>query len=587
MNRRFEVWAPRAGTVELAIHGQNLPMRRRDDEGWYVSDPVETQHGDRYGFVLDGAAPLPDPRSPWQPDGVQGLSAVVDHEAFQWTDQAWHGAPLASAVIYELHVGTFTSEGTFDAAIARLPDLVDLGVTAVELMPVAEFPGERGWGYDGVDLFAPHHAYGGPDGLKRLVDACHASGLAVVMDVVYNHLGPDGNHLGRFGPYFTDRYRTPWGDALNLDGPDSEPVRRFILDNAQSWLRDHHCDGLRLDAVHAIVDTSALPILEELAVEVEALQASLGRTLWLIAESDLNDPALVRSRESGGAGLDAQWSDDFHHALHAALTGERSGYYADFGPLSLVARALRDVFVVDGGYSRHRRRRHGRPVGGLPRSRFLGYLQDHDQVGNRALGERSSALMSEGKLRIGAALVLASPFVPMLFQGEEWAASTPFQYFTDHQDAELARAVSEGRRREFAAFGWRAEDVPDPQDPATFERSKLRREEREGAPHRDMLDWHRRLIALRRSHPSLADSRPESTEARADDDAGWLLLRRGAVSIACNTGDRPVRVDTGEAGAAARTMVLASHEGIDIGGEAITLPPESVVIWSTGGPPWH
>jgi maltooligosyltrehalose trehalohydrolase len=582
MMRRFEVWAPRAGSVELAMPGQNsdrtLPMRRRDEDGWWVSDPVDVGHGDRYGFVLDGAAPLPDPRSAWQPDGVHGLSAVVDHAAFAWTDQGWHGAPLASAVVYELHVGTFTPKGTFDAAIARLPDLVDLGVTAVELMPVAEFPGERGWGYDGVDLYAPHHVYGGPDGLKRLVDACHAHGLAVVMDVVYNHLGPDGNHLARFGPYFTDRYRTPWGDALNLDGPDSGPVRRFILHNAISWLRDFHCDGLRLDAVHAIVDTSAVHILEELANDVAALQASLARTLWLIAESDLNDPRLVQSRERGGHGLDAQWSDDFHHALHAALTGERTGYYADFGPLSSVAKALRDVFVVDGGYSRYRRRRHGRPAGDLPRSHFLGYLQDHDQVGNRALGERSSALMGAGRLRIGAALVLAAPFVPMLFQGEEWAASTPFLYFTDHHDPDLARAVSQGRRREFAAFGWREEDVPDPQDPTTFERSRLRWEERERAPHGEMLDWHRRLVALRRKHPGLADPRPESTEATADDEAGWLLLRRGAVWIACNVSNEAVRLPVAPS-KRTRTLLLASHEGIDISGDVLTLPPESVLIW--------
>jgi maltooligosyltrehalose trehalohydrolase len=401
------------------------------------------------------------------------------------------------------------------------------------------------------------------------------------MDVVYNHLGPDGNHLGSFAPYFTDRYRTPWGDALNYDGADSEPVRRLVIDNALMWLRDYHCDGLRLDAVHAIVDTSAVHLLEQLTVEVEALQAELGRTLWVIAESDLNDPRLVRSREAGGYGLDAQWSDDFHHALHAALTGERSGYYADFGTLGAVAKSLREVFVNDGGYSPYRRRRHGRPASGLPGDRFLGYLQNHDQIGNRAVGERSAALMSLGRLRIGAALVLTAPFVPMLFQGEEWAASSPFQYFTDHQDEGLARAVSKGRRSEFAAFGWSEDDVPDPQDPRTFERSKLDWSERERPPHAEMLEWHRRLIALRRGHPALSDARMDEVRTQVDEDAGWLLLRRGAVTVACNLAGRSARVPVGRGG---RRLLLASHEGIDVGAEHLTLPPESVVITEDATP---
>jgi maltooligosyltrehalose trehalohydrolase len=544
--------------------------------GWFAVDDPDATAGDRYGFALDGGTPLPDPRSSSQPDGVHGLSEVVDHGAFAWTDGDWHGAPLASAVVYELHTGTFTPEGSFEAIIPRLPELVGLGVTAVELLPVAEFPGDRGWGYDGVDLDAPHHAYGGPEGLKRLVDACHAQGLAVLMDVVYNHLGPDGNHLAAFGPYFTDKYRTAWGQALNYDDAESDEVRRFVVDNARMWLRDYHCDGLRLDAVHAIVDTSAVHLLEQLATEVEALQAELGRSLWVIAESDLNDPRLVRSPEAGGYGLEAQWSDDFHHALHAALTGERSGYYQDFGALSDVAKALRDVFVNDGRYSRYRRRHHGRPAIGLPGDRFLGYLQNHDQVGNRAMGERSAALMSEGRLRIGAALVLTAPFVPMLFMGEEWAASTPFQYFTDHRDPWLGRAVSQGRRSEFASFGWREDAVPDPQDEQTFLRSKLDWSERRRSPHRDMLEWHRRLIGLRRSHPALSDARMEQVRTQTDDDAGWLLLRRGSVWVACNVSDQPARVPLGEGGP--RRVLLASHEGIDATGDTLPLPPESVVI---------
>jgi maltooligosyltrehalose trehalohydrolase len=569
---RFRVWAPLADRVDLAIHGQKLAMQAAPG-GWFASEDVDAAPGDRYGFCLDGGEALPDPRSPSQPDGVHGLSAVVDHHGFAWSDAAWRGAPLGAAVVYELHTGTFTAEGTFDAAIARLPDLVDLGVTAVELMPVAEFPGERGWGYDGVGLYAPHHAYGGPGGLRRLVDACHAHGLAVVLDVVYNHLGPDGNHLGRFGPYFTDRHRTPWGDALNLDGPDSDEVRRFIIDNARTWLRDYHLDGLRLDAVHAIVDTSAVHLLEELAAEVHALQAELGRSLWAIAESDLNDPRLVRPPEAGGHGLDAQWSDDFHHALHAALTGEDRGYYTDFGGLQPVARTLRRVFAVDGSYSRWRRRRHGRAATGLPGDRFLGYLQNHDQVGNRAAGERSAALMNAGRLRIGAALVLCAPFVPMLFMGEEWGASTPFQYFTDHRDSGLARAVSHGRRSEFAAFGWRPEDVPDPQDEATFARSRLDWTERDREPHRGLLDWHRRLIALRRSHPALGDPRRGQVDAHADDERGVLVLRRGVVTVACHVGAGTVDVDVGP-----HRVLLASPEGMHSSGGTLALPPDSVAV---------
>ena len=577
---RFRVWAPFAHRVELAIRGQNLPTRG-DADGWYCVEDAQARPGDRYGYRLDGGAPLPDPRSESQPDGVHGLSELVDHSAFAWSDGGWHGAPLASAVLYEMHVGTFTAGGTFDSAITRLGELADLGVTAVEVMPVAEFPGRRGWGYDGVDLYAPHHAYGGPNGLKRFVDACHAHGLAVVMDAVYNHLGPDGNHLPRFGPYFGDRYRTLWGEALNFDGPDSGPVRQFVVDNALTWLRDYHCDGLRLDAVHAIVDTSAIHILEELAAAVRALEASSGRTLWVIAETDLNDPRPVRPVEAGGFGLTAQWSDDFHHALHAALTGERNGYYGDFSGLGDVAKSLCDVFVIDGRYSPQRRRVHGRPAPGLPGSRFLGYLQNHDQVGNRALGERSSALMSPGRLRIGAALVLTAPFVPMLFMGEEWGTSSPFLYFTDHRDPILAHAVSRGRREEFASFGWPEDSIPDPQDAQTFLRSKLDWEERHTEPHRALLDWYRRLVALRRSHPSLTDPRRDAVHAQADASNGVLVMRRGRIGVACHIGEGTVRVDTG-ASPGMRTL-LSWPEGVDAAGGGVELPEDSVVIWEECG----
>jgi maltooligosyltrehalose trehalohydrolase len=396
-----------------------------------------------------------------------------------------------------------------------------------------------------------------------------------VLDVVYNHLGPDGNHLAEFGPYFTDRHRTPWGAAVNLDGPGSDEVRAFFLDNARMWLRDYHLDGLRLDAVHAIVDTSATHFLEALVTAVEALGAALGRTLWVVAESDLNDPRVVRSREAGGLGLHAQWSDDFHHALHALLTGERTGYYEDFGTLADLATALRRAFVYAGRRSRHRGRRHGRPATGLPGTRFLGYSQNHDQVGNRARGERSAALVSVGKLEIAAALVLTSPFVPLLFAGEEWGASTPFLYFTDHDDPALADAVRDGRRREFAAFGWRPEDVPDPQAPETFLRSKLLWEERARPPHARLLAWYRRLVALRRATPALTDGRLDAVRVRFNERAGWLAIGRGELTVATNPTAVPVRVPLPRADV---SLLLASDDACRLADGAVALPPETVAI---------
>jgi maltooligosyltrehalose trehalohydrolase len=550
--------------------------------GWWEASIDSAGPGTRYRYSLDGGPPRPDPRSPYQPSGIDGPSEVVDHTAFHWTDQGWRGTPLSGAVLYELHVGTFTHSADFDGVISHLDHLVSLGVTAVELMPVAEFSGNRGWGYDGVLLYAPHHAYGGPSGLKRLVDAAHARGLAVVMDVVYNHLGPAGNYLGEYGPYFTDRYSTPWGQAVNFDGPDSDSVRAFFIDNAIMWLRDYHIDGLRLDAVHAIVDTSAVHVLEQLATSVASLSAYLGRTLWLIVESDLNDPRVVRRPEVGGYGMDAQWSDDFHHALHSVLTGERSGYYADFGSLDSVARALTRAYVVDGRYSRHRRRTHGRPVGSLSGHRFLGYAQNHDQVGNRALGERLSQLVNPGRLRVAAALVLTSPFVPMLFQGEEWGASTPFQYFTDHQDPGLGSAVSRGRRSEFAAFGWSPSEVPDPQDPATWERSVLRWDELSKEEHASLLAWHRYLIQLRAALPSLTDGRLDLVQVAFSSDDGWLTMRRGPVVVAVNLGSgrQGVRVSgEGEPWAVA----LASEDDVELSGPVVELPPDSVAILVASG----
>jgi maltooligosyltrehalose trehalohydrolase len=568
---RCAVWAPLASQVAVEAGGVRRSMEVVGG-GWFELRDGGVETGGDYAFVLDGGTPLPDPRSAWQPNGVHGPSRVVDHSAFAWTDSAWRGARLADAVVYEMHIGTFSAAGTLDAAIDHIPQLVDVGVSAVELLPVAAFPGARGWGYDGVGLYAVHESYGGPDALKRFVHACHRAGIAVVMDVVYNHLGPDGNHLGEFGPYFTDRHRTPWGSAINYDGPGSDEVRRFIVDNAVMWLRDYHCDALRLDAVHAIVDTSAVHLLEEISTTVHAVAGELGRELWVIAESDLNDPRVVNDTGRGGYGCDAQWSDDFHHSLHASLTGETTGYYTDFGRVEDVALSLRHVFVNPGGYSPFRQRRHGRSVGELPATRFLGYLQNHDQVGNRARGERSAALMSVGRVQIAAALILLGPFVPMLFAGEEWAASTPFQYFTDHQDPELGRLVSEGRRHEFAAFGWTPEEVPDPQDPATFERSKLRWEERAVEPHLTVLRWHRDLIALRSSMPSLRDGDRSADVVDFAEAARWLVMRRPGLTVACNWGDHPVEV------AVPRAVDLLANVTPTWTESGLVLPADAVVV---------
>jgi maltooligosyltrehalose trehalohydrolase len=572
----LRVWAPRARhgvAVDRGPDSKPLPMTPVGD-GWYELDVPDLGPGDDYGFVVDDRGPFPDPRSAFQPHGVHGPSRLVDHGAFDWTDHDWVGADPRDGIIYELHVGTFSPRGDFDGVVERLDHLVELGVTAVELMPVHEFAGARNWGYDGVALFAPHHHYGGPDGLRRLVDACHRRGLAVLLDVVYNHLGPEGNYLGVYGPYFTDFYATPWGEAVNYDRPHSDEVRRFVLDNVTMWLRDYHVDGLRVDAVQAIVDTSATHLLEEMAVEVEVLQSELGRPLTLIAESDQNDPRLCRPRELGGFGLHAQWSDDFHHALHVTLTGERGGYYADFEGVHDLARVLEQGWLYTGQRSEHRHRRHGRPPEGLTGRNLLGYCQNHDQVGNRAVGDRLGATLGDGRLRIAAALVLTSPFVPMLFQGEEWGSRTPFLYFTDHQDPELGRAVAQGRRSEWAAFGWDPDLVPDPQDPATFERSILTWSELGEPAHSAMLDWYRRLIALRRSRPEL-QAGELSARAEVAPDGSWLRIERGGLDVVVNLADHPQEVP-----ARAGAVLLGSGdvEPARPPAGALSMGPESVAV---------
>ncbi|CAM5734317.1 malto-oligosyltrehalose trehalohydrolase [Mycolicibacterium aubagnense] len=541
-DHEFSVWAPAPQAVALEVDGARYPMRRSDDGWWRAT--VDVPADAHYGFILDGSDPLPDPRSPRQPDGVHGLSQLWQPEPAA----AWAGRAIDGAVIYELHVGTFTAAGTFDAAIERLDHLVHLGVDFVELMPVNAFSGSHGWGYDGVLWYAVHEPYGGPSGLVRFVDACHRRGLGVLLDAVFNHLGPSGNYLPTFGPYLTVG-RTPWGEAVNIADAESDAVRRYIIDCALRWMRDFGMDGLRLDAVHALVDTTAVHLLEELASETDALAQELGRPLSLIAESDLNDPRLIAPRDHGGYGLAAQWDDDIHHAIHTAVSGERQGYYADFGSLQTLATTLTHGFFHAGTYSSFRHRRHGRPLdtAQLPATRLVAYTCTHDQVGNRALGDRPSQNLDFGQLAVKAALVLGSPYTAMLFMGEEWGASTPFQFFSSHPEPELARATAEGRKAEFADHGWAAEDIPDPQDPATFQRSKLDWDEAGTGEHARLLQLYRDLIALRRTEPDFAD--PWLTHLRVEFDEAdrWIVMHRGAFSVACNLGEQPVVVPvTGE-----------------------------------------
>lgn len=552
----FSVWAPNSKSVDLVLEErrtaeQRIALEPLADGYWQRDVAADTRRGYRYS--LDGSAPLPDPRSRWQPEGVHGASHVVQAESLEVEPRVqadFHAAALEDAVIYELHVGTFTPEGTYAAAQGKLGYLAALGVTHLELMPLATFPGRRGWGYDGVDLYAPHPAYGTPSELAAFVRACHSLGLAVLLDVVYNHLGPDGNYLAHYGPYFTDRYKTGWGAAINYDGPQSDEVRRFVIDNALMWLKDYGFDGLRLDAVHAIFSFEAVHVLEELAAAVKALGKELRRRFVLIAESDLNDPRLVRAAARGGYGLDAQWADDFHHAVHRYFTGETEGYYADFQGLQDIATALRDGYVYQGKYSMHRGRRHGRPPVGVEPHQLVVSAQNHDQIGNRAQGERLSMMLGVAQLKAVAALTILAPFVPLLFQGEEWGAQTPFLYFTDHEDPELGRLVAEGRSKEFSAFRWQGA-VPNPQDLDTFARSKLNWSELLSQPHPEILEWYRALIRLRRDkvvipRESLADSAKAATNF--DAAAGWLTFVHNGVLVVFNLADaaQPVPLPSGE-----------------------------------------
>jgi maltooligosyltrehalose trehalohydrolase len=596
------VWAPLADRVEVELEGGSSLALELRDRGYHEGEGEGVEPGRRYRYRLHGPGapsdPLPDPASRWQPEGVHGPSVVVSPPgSFDWSDEWWRGRPLAEYVIYELHVGTFTPGGTFASAVERLPDLVDLGVTAVELMPVAQFPGSRNWGYDGVFPYAVQGSYGGPDGLRRLVEACHGSGLAVVLDVVHNHAGPEGNVLGRFGPYFTDRYLTPWGPGPNLDGPGSDEVRAFLVRSAKEWFEDFHIDALRLDAIQGIVDTSARPFLRELAEETGALSRRLDRPLWLIAESDLGDVRVVTPRDQGGLGLDAQWADDFHHAVHAALTGERQGYYVDFGSPEQVATAMRQGFVYTGQYSGFRRRRHGSDPGPVPAGRFVVCIQNHDQVGNHQFGERLADLVSFEQLKLAAGLLLLSPFVPLLFMGEEYGETAPFHYFVSHGDPRVIDAVRRGRAAEAAPFGW-AGEPPDPQDEATFEASRLRWELREDGSHAALLAWYRELLRVRRESPALRFPDKDDLEVAVDESSGVLLLwrwsGRNEVVAAFNLGEAAAEVALplegrwrrileseeerfGGAGPSVPDRVDASA------GEPITLKPHGAVLLAREG----
>lgn len=530
----FDVWAPLLRDVRVRLEGpaaRELSMER-DEWGHWRIETGDVAPGTRYRYVLDGEQSRPDPASHFQPEGVHGPSAVVDHSAFSWMDAGWEGVPLEDMILYELHVGTFTPEGTFEAVIPRLPELRELGVNTIEVMPVAQFPGARNWGYDGVYPYAVQQSYGGPDGFKALVDAIHRQGMSAVLDVVYNHLGPEGNYLWDFGPYFTDVYHTPWGQAINLDQAYSHDVREFFIENALYWLREYHLDALRLDAIHAIYDHSAKHFLRELAERVAQFSRRSGQKRYLIAESDLNDVRVIKPRRSGGYGMDAQWSDDFHHSLHALLTGERNGYYEDFGRIEQLAKAYKDGFVYSWNYSAHRKRFFGSSSRKRPARQFVVCSQNHDQIGNRMLGERLEQLIDLESLKLGAGALLLSPYVPLLFMGQEYGEEAPFQYFVSHTDEELMEAVRQGRASEFASFGW-TQDCPDPQSVETFQRSKLRWDTRQEGRHGVLLAFYKHLIELRNSIRPIVSRKKMTVRAIPEKNVLTWQGRHGRDHVQC------------------------------------------------------
>jgi maltooligosyltrehalose trehalohydrolase len=593
---RFRVWSPLAKSLAVKIFGDEervVPLERGEGDIFEMIVP-NLGAGADYVYIIDDERERPDPVSRWQPQGVHGPSRVVDPEAFDWTDADWKGLPLKDLIIYELHTGTFTPEGTFEAVIERLPHLKALGITAIEIMPVAEFPGGRNWGYDGAHLYAPQSTYGGPQGLKRLVDACHGAGLAVLLDVVYNHLGPEGNYLGEYAPIFSKSYRTPWGDALNFDSAESDGVRRYFVENALYWLTEYHVDGLRLDAIHRIMDKSPQHILAEIAHEFSRQAERLGRMAWTIAESDLNDVRVIKPQAEGGFGVSAQWSDDFHHSLHAVLTETKRGYFADFGGLEDLAKAIREGFVYDGRRSEFRRRRHGTSSAEMPGEQLVVFIQNHDQVANGYWGDRLAALASPAQQRIAAALLLCSPNLPLFFMGQEWGEDAPFLYFTSHTDEGLAEGVREGRKEEYASF-IEAEEIgassmnegfADPQSEETFNRSKLNWSHMEESPHKEILDFYKDLLAIRREYASLSNCDKKLAKVEYDETERWITIERGdhagaSALLICNLSPDARNIQL-EVGRGHWRMVLWS-EAARYGGEPEhTSPPTVLPVESDG-----
>jgi maltooligosyltrehalose trehalohydrolase len=523
----LNLWGPLLRSVDLVITGpdaRDIPMKK-DERGYWGVTAGNVFPGCRYLFRIDGSLKRPDPASHYQPEGVHGPSELVDHESFPWDDGVWQGKPLEEMIMYELHVGTFTEEGTFDGVIQRIPELRDLGVNALEIMPVGQFPGGRNWGYDVAYPYSVQNSYGGPSGLKRLVNACHANGIAVILDVIYNHLGPEGNYLGEFAPYFSRKYKTPWGEAINFDGPHADGVRDYFVENALYWFELYHIDALRLDAIHGIFDMSARPFLQELAERVEDFSIRRGRKYYLIAESDLNDVRVIRPVQMGGYGIDAQWCDDFHHAVHTLITGEKSGYYLDFGGIDHLEKAYREGFVYSWNYSPYRRRFFGSSSADRPARQLVVFTQNHDQVGNRMLGDRLATLVPFDALKLAAGAVLFSPYIPLLFMGEEYGEESPFLYFTSHLDPDLAEAVRRGRKKDFKAFLWKGEP-PDPQSPETFVASRLQWEKRKQDKHGVLLKYYRELISLRQVLPALSKLDKSSMEVIAPEGERIIMMRR-------------------------------------------------------------
>ncbi len=590
----FVVWAPhqRLVSVQVLTPEERSILLERDEHGYWRKKVHNIPEGTLYRFTLDGGTARPDPASHYQPLGVHQASQIVNHAAYEWHDGDWRSPDVSEMVMYELHVGTFTREGTFDAIIPRLAALRDIGINAIELMPVAQFPGERNWGYDGVYPFAVQHSYGGPAGLKRLVNACHNTGIALILDVVYNHLGPEGNYLADFAPYFTDKYRTPWGKAINFDGPYSDGVRNYFIENALHWVRDYHIDALRLDAVHAIFDMSAQPFLAELARQVNDFSHTHGRECYLIAESNLNDAKMIRGADEHGYGIHAQWLDDWHHCVHTLLTKEHDGYYRDFGRLDQLAKCLREGFVYSGEYSPFRKRRHGNSSRHIPARKFVAFTKNHDQIGNRMRGERMSRLVSFEGVKLHAAITVLSPFVPLLFMGEEYAEPAPFKYFVSHTDTDLIEAVRKGRREEFEGFEWTGE-LPDPQSEQEFLDSKLNWQLRLTGNHRVMTEFYKTLFSLRSAIYSRRPGRDPLRKATASGDAGILTFETrqdsGRVLMLFNfhTGQSTILMDTPD-GAWEKAFDSSEEQwggpGVALGrkpspGEKITMQPLSAAVY--------